>query len=82
MAGDLVQGTVILSAYHLSKMNAQLREENDALWKSNEEMMDQLYGYKLQGSEKPNPAIFDPKKVWQTLKNFGNPLYLSRFFFL
>ena len=30
--------------WHLSKLNAQLREENDALWKSNEEMMDQLYG--------------------------------------
>ena len=30
--------------WHLSKLNAQLHEENDALWKSNEEMMDQLYG--------------------------------------
>lgn len=30
--------------WHLSKLNAQLCEENDALWKSNEEMMDQLYG--------------------------------------
>ena len=30
--------------WHLSKLNAQLREENDTLWKSNEEMMDQLYG--------------------------------------
>ena len=30
--------------WYLSKLNAQLREKNDALWKSNEEMMDQLYG--------------------------------------
>ena len=30
--------------WHLSNLNAQLREENDALWKCYEEMMDQLYG--------------------------------------
>ena len=35
---------VVQEIWYLSSQNAQLREENEALWKSNEELMDQLYG--------------------------------------
>ena len=39
MYNDAVQ-----EIWYLSNQNAQLQEENEALWKSNEELMDQLYG--------------------------------------
>ena len=39
MYNDAVQ-----EIWYLSNQNARLREENEGLWKSNEELMDQLYG--------------------------------------
>ena len=39
MYNDAVQ-----EIWYLSNQNARLREENEGLWKSNEELMEQLYG--------------------------------------
>ena len=39
MYNDAVQ-----EIWYLSNQNARLREENEGLWKSNEDLMDQLYG--------------------------------------
>ena len=39
MYNDAVQ-----EIWYLSNQNARLREKNEGLWKSNEELMEQLYG--------------------------------------